>query len=436
MIAIIGGGISGLSLAYYLQKQNKPYILLESSDVAGGYIQTEIVSDVVIEKGPNSILADDFVFNYLKELGLSKEIVEANSISKKRYVYKNGTYRALPSGLLSLLFSSYFTFGSRLKILGEFFNKKSASKDITLYDLVAERFGKEAADYALDPFVSGVYAGNPKELLADLCFPVLRKNIEEYGSILKGFIKKKPKRKTSITLKKGLVQLIETLSKKVTHIQYNSEVRAMHKDGQTWKLSITSANGEEEITCKQVVLALPAYKAAHIVKSFSEDWSTKFAAIEYPMVRNAHVVFPKSYLGFKAEGFGALHPSIEPLFTAGVIWNTASFKGRTKEDQVLFTCMITEKRRPELSKMSEEAVKQKVIEEIRTLYKLKGESSISVRMGVWEKAIPQYTEAMRSILENCKELEKMNVYICSNWPKGISITDCIHHAHELSLQLK
>jgi protoporphyrinogen/coproporphyrinogen III oxidase len=435
MIAIIGGGISGLTLAYYLQQQNKAYILLESSAVPGGYMQSETISDVVVEKGPNSILADDFVFNYLHELGLSKEIVKANSISKKRFVYKDGKYRALPSGPISLLFSSYFSFRNRLKILGEFFNKKGVAKDITLYELISARFGKEAADYALDPFVSGVYAGNAKELLADLCFPVLRKNIEQHGSILKGFIKNPPQRKTSITFKNGLGQLIETIANKVTHIRYNTEVTAMHKQGQTWKLNLSTVHGTEVLECSQVVLALPAYRAATLVKSFSEEWSTKFAAVEYPMVRNAHVVFPKSYLGFKAEGFGALHPSVEPLFTAGVIWNTAVFKGRTKGDHVLFTCMVTEKRIPELRNMSEEAVKQKLIAEIKTLYKLKGEA-ISVRMGVWEKAIPQYTTAMRSILDNSEELEKMNVYICSNWPKGISITDCIHGAYDLSKQLK
>ena len=434
MIAIIGGGISGLTLAYYLQKQNKPYILLEYNAVAGGYIQSETLADVVLEKGPNSILADEFVFQFLEELGLSNEIVKANSISKNRFVYKQGKYRALPSGPISLLFSSYFSFSQRFKILSEFFNTSTPKANISLYDLVESRFGKEAADYALDPFVSGVYAGNPKELLADLCFPVLRKNIDQYGSILKGFIKNPPQRKTSITFKNGLHELIDTLSNKVQYIRYGVEVKAMHQDQNGWTLSLNTSSGEETLNCSHVVMAIPAYRAATLVDSFSKNIANKLAAIEYPMVRNAHLVFHKHQLGFKAEGFGALHPSIEPLFTAGVIWNSAVFDDRTPNDQVLLTCMVTEKRTPVLRSMSENEVKTKLLAEIKKLYKITGEP-ISMSMGVWEKAIPQYTLAMRSILDDCKELEKMNVYICSNWPHGISITDCIHQAHSLSSQI-
>lgn len=434
MIAIIGGGISGLSLAYALQQQNKPYILLESSTVPGGYMQSETLSSVVVEKGPNSILADEFVLKFLKELGLEEEIVKANTISKKRFVYKKGKYRALPSGPISLLFSSYFSLANRFKILGEFFNTDKPVQGISLYDLVTERFGQEAADYALDPFVSGVYAGNPKELLTDLCFPVLRKNIEQYGSILKGFIKNPPERKTSITFRKGLSQLIDTLAQRVNHKRYGVEVTAMRQEAGTWKLSLQTPEGEEGLSCSQVVMAIPAFRAVPIVKTFSDAWAERLEAVEYPMVRNAHLVFHKKQLGFKAEGFGALHPSVEPLFTAGVIWNSSVFDGRTPHDQVLLTCMVTEKRTPELRKMSPQEVEKKLLAEIKALYGISGEP-VLFSMGIWEKSIPQYNHAMRSILEKIKDLEKMNVYICSNWPQGISITDCIHRAHELAGKL-
>ncbi len=434
MIAIIGGGISGLSLAYALQQQNKPYILLESSTVAGGYMQSEIRSEVVIEKGPNSILADDFVFRFLHELGLQDEIVKASSISKKRFVYKKGKYRALPSGPLSLLFNTYFSFRSKLKILGEFFNGNKPAQGLSLYDLVTERFGQEVADYALDPFVSGVYAGSSKELLADLCFPVLRKNIDQYGSILKGLIKNPPQRKTSITFRRGLQQLIDTLAQRIIHKRYGVEVISMKQEEGTWNLSLKTSDGLEILPCQQVVMAIPAFRAAPIVKTFSEAWGQKLAAVDYPMVRNAHLVFHKEQFAFKAEGFGALHPSVEPLFTAGVIWNSSVFDGRTPNDQVLLTCMVTEKRTPELRNMSEKEVENRLLAEIKALYGITGEP-VAMYTGIWEKAIPQYNQTMRSILENRKDLEKMNVYICSNWPQGISITDCIHHAHELAGQL-
>ncbi|MDB5274199.1 MAG: protoporphyrinogen oxidase [Chitinophagaceae bacterium] len=435
MIAIIGAGISGLTLAYRLQQQGTPYILLESSALPGGYMQSLYSEDRVLEKGPNSILADELVLRFIDELGLTDQLVIANDISKKRYVYKNGKYRTMPSGPLSLLFSSFFSFTQRIVLFKEYFNTQPYRKESTLYELISERFGKEVADYALDPFVSGVYAGNPKELLAELCFPVLGKNITAYGSILKGFIKNPPKRRVSLTFSHGLGMLIQALSDRVKEKRYSCEVESMQPHGDAWNLRLKTTQGIEELCCDQIVLALPAYEAAKIVRSFSEEWSTRFAAIEYPMVRNMHLVFKKDQLGFEAEGFGALHPSVEPLFTAGVIWSSATFNDRTPEDEVLLTCMVTEKRTPALKTMSDEQAQTAIQEEIKRLYQITGEP-VYTRTELWKKGIPQYTDKMTTILKHSEALEKMNVYICSNWPHGISITDCIHRAHELAAKWK
>jgi protoporphyrinogen/coproporphyrinogen III oxidase len=435
MIAIIGAGISGLTLAYRLQQQGTPYTLLESSEVAGGYLQTEVRQNSVLEKAANSILADQLVLDFIQELGLSDELVVANDTSKKRYVYKNGKYRALPSGPLSLLVGDFFSWTQRLAIVKEYFNRQPYRKDSTLYDLICERFGTEVADYALDPFVSGVYAGNPKELLADLCFPVLGKNIQTYGSILKGFIKNPPKRRVSITFSQGLKMLTERLTSKVHNKRYGCRVEAIESLDNKWNLSVTTPQGKENIACDRVVLALPAYEAAAIVRSFSPEWAQRFDAIEYPMVRNMHLVYKKNQLDSVPEGFGALHPRLEPLFTAGVIWNSSTFANRTAADEILLTCMVTEKRTPALSSMSDEQAAATILEEVTRLYRIQGKPVLA-QSYLWKKGIPQYTSAMSTILNHGAELEKMNVYICSNWPYGISITDCIHRAHDLAVRFK
>ncbi len=433
MIAIIGAGISGLTLAYRLQQQGTPYILLESNAMPGGYMQTDHQKNSVLEKGANSILADQLVLDYIAELGLSDQVVIANAISKNRYVYKNGKYRALPSGPLSLLFGSFFSFSQRWNIFKEYFNKQPYRTDITLYDLITERFGQEVADYALDPFVSGVYAGNSKELLADLCFPVLGKNIMTYGSILKGFIKNPPKRRVSLTFQQGIGELIEVLSSKIIHKRYDCTVNKIEAVDTKWKLLLNG--GQETITCDRVVFALPAYQAATIIRSYSEEWAERFAAIEYPMVRNMHLIYKREQLGFQPEGFGALHPSVEPLFTAGVIWNSSTFDNRTPKDEVLLTCMVTEKRTPMLTAMSDQQAEEAILEEIERLYQVIGKP-VFAQTGLWKKGIPQYTDKMTTILHHSEQLEKMNVYICSNWPYGISITDCIHRAHDLAAKFK
>jgi oxygen-dependent protoporphyrinogen oxidase len=153
------------------------------------------------------------------------------------------------------------------------------------------------------------------------------------------------------------------------------------------------------------------------------------------MVRNMHLVYKKEQLGFQAAGFGALHPRVEPLFTAGVIWNSSTFDHRTPADEVLLTCMVTEKRTPALTTMTDQQAEGAILKEIEHLYNVHGKPLLA-QSGLWKKGIPQYTANMTTILQHCEQLEKMNVYICSNWPYGISITDCIHRAHDLATRFK
>lgn len=431
MIAIIGGGISGLTLAYNLQKKNIPYVLMEEASVLGGCIQTDYKNNVIAEKGPNSILADEFIFDFLSDLGLDNEIILANKSIKKRFIYKGGKYRALPSGPISLLSSSFFSWSQRIKIFKEFKNKTLSKHNSTLYDLIQSRFGNEVSDYVLDPFVTGIYAGDSKELIADLCFPVLTQNIKQYGSILKGFIKNPPKRKKTITFKKGLSQLINTLQQRLQHIRYETKVVALNKEGESWSLLVSSKEGEEHILCNKVVLAIPAYRAASLVRPYFPMIASLFDKVEYPLVYYVHILFYKKQLGFQPNGFGALHPTNEKLLIAGVIWNSSVFDGRTSDDVVLLTCMINEKRAPFIKTMSQEKIQIMVVAEIKELYSVTGHP-ISVTIGSWKKSIPQYNIDMVDVKDNISYLEKENIYILSNWPNGISIADCIHHASEFS----
>jgi oxygen-dependent protoporphyrinogen oxidase len=431
MIAIIGGGISGLTLAYNLQKRNIAYVLLEEAPVLGGCIQTTCFKGVIAEKGPNSILANESIFEFLDELGLSKEIVLANKAIKKRFVYKDGRYRILPSGPISLLSSSFFSWSQRMKVFKEFGNRNTVHPNCTLYDLIQSRFGNEVADYVLDPFVTGIYAGDSKELIADLCFPVLTNNINQYGSILKGFIKNPPKRKKTITFKNGLSQLIVTLQQQLQHIRYEAKVIALNKEGADWSLLISTKNGEEHILCHKVVMCIPAYRVASLIQPYFPQIANLCTKVEYPLVYYVHLLFHKHQLGFQSNGFGALHPTSEKLLIAGVIWNSSIFDGRTSDDVVLLTCMINEKRTPQIKETTQENIQKMVVSEMKQLYNVTGDP-ISVGIGSWQKSIPQYNMDMLHVKQMIGSIEQENVFISSNWPNGISIADCIEFAKKLS----
>ncbi|MBT32360.1 MAG: protoporphyrinogen oxidase, partial [Thalassobius sp.] len=164
MIVIIGGGISGLAVAWYLQKKGIEYVLLESSERAGGNILTEKTDKYLIEKGPNSLLADNEVQEIIDEIGLKDRILYPEEVSKNRYIFKDGKYRKLPAGP-AFLFSDFFSFSAKLSVFKEYSNKSKGDENETVASFFERRFSKEIVDNAVNPFVSGIYAGDPKQML-------------------------------------------------------------------------------------------------------------------------------------------------------------------------------------------------------------------------------------------------------------------------------
>ena len=174
MIAIIGAGISGLTLAYFLEKKQIPYILLESSSKVGGYIHTVKKQPYLLELGPNSLLINKETEAFIDEIGLSNELLPANEVSKNRYIFRKGKYRVLPSSPPKLLFNSFFSLKTKWAIFRETRKKPLLIQNETLSQFFKRRFGKEVVKYALDPFVAGIYAGDPSLLLLEKTFPFLR----------------------------------------------------------------------------------------------------------------------------------------------------------------------------------------------------------------------------------------------------------------------
>ena len=202
-VCIIGGGISGLCAAYRLKKQGVEVVLLEKNQAVGGNIRTELADGFLLEYGPNSTLAGEHLFELADELDLTSEIVYANKSAKKRYILKNGKLQALPMKIVSLIGNRSFSAKAKLRLLKEPFIKSKAADDESISDFFARRLGREIVDYAVDPFIAGIFAGNPDELSIKSAFPKLFELEKNYGSFLKGAIFS-PKEKKSGSAEKRL----------------------------------------------------------------------------------------------------------------------------------------------------------------------------------------------------------------------------------------
>lgn len=430
MIGIIGAGISGLTLAYQLEKAGKEYILLESSDYPGGLIRTDSHDGHIFEMGPNSLLYDDEILDFLKELGLEDEIMYPEEVSKTRFVLRGDELKALPAGPAQLMTSSFFSLKTRFHILSEAVRtRKELKENETLQELIEERFGKEVADYVLNPFVSGVFAGDPAQLLVKETFPVLEQYLKKYGSILKGFKNEPPGRKGSLNFLNGMASLPKALAEKTSNIRYNAKVEKITKNDSGFSLKI---QGEEKlIQVKKLAISAPAYAASTILEELYPDFASYLSAVNYPPMIVVQTLYDKFLVKHELNGFGALHPKVEDKFAAGSIWTSSVFPGRCKKNEVLFTTFVGGSQYVKQAQKDEPFIRNKVQNELGKIYGIKGDY-LHQKQYRWEKAIPQYDKNILPVKDMAGKLENENLFICANWLNGVSLSDCIKKAKSLA----
>jgi protoporphyrinogen/coproporphyrinogen III oxidase len=429
MLVIIGAGISGLTAAYYAQKQGIEYVLLELSARPGGYIRTEFQDRFILECGANSLLADQDILKFIDEVGMTPEIVEANAVSKSRYIYKNGKYRKLPNNPLSLLSSPFFNWETKMKILKEPLNSSRGGENETIADFFERRFGKEVLDYAVNPFVSGIYAGDPADLLMKETFPSLTGYESKDGSVLKGLIKNSSGRKKTLNFVNGLQSLCDKLSQDLKNIKYNAKVLEIKKSGYEFDVIVSASGNEIKIPASKIIITTPAFNAANILKNSYPEYSRAFSAIRYVPMVLVHSGYEKRYVGHPLDGFGGLNPKTENQFTAGCIWNSSVFPGRCPEDKVLFTSFIGGAQYKDNILIGKEQILDRVNKELKKNFSIT-EDHIFHNLFSCEKALPQFDLNIREARKALPFLKDEGISVCSNWSHGVSVSDCIKSAKE------
>ncbi|MBO9700517.1 MAG: protoporphyrinogen oxidase [Sporocytophaga sp.] len=432
MVGIIGAGISGLTLAYRLQENNIPYLLLEENDLTGGYIKTEITNNYTLDIGPNSILADEEITNFFKAIGIENELIEANPNSKDRYIFKAGKYQVLPDSPPKLLKSNFFSFKTKISILTEFFKKTEKIENETLAHFITRRFNKEVTDYVLNPFVTGIYAGNPEKLLVKLTFPILNDLENKYGSVLKGMIKSGgSSRRKSFNFKKGMATLPKAIAEKLKNLQVNTKVEKVEYQNGQFRVSALSNGQILSYNFSQLVIATPAYAASVIMENISPEVAKALSHVEYPPMALVHTIYTKENANVQLNGFGGLNPKIENKFAAGSIWTSSVFSNRVSNDQILLTSFVGGGQYSEQYKSDDRQIKENIIQDFQKDLKIKGKP-VMQKVHRWEKAIPQYDKNLQAAYSEIEKLQIKSLYFCAGWYKGVSLSDCIKNASQLA----
>ena len=449
-IGIIGAGISGLTLAYELQRRGIDYHLWEAAAEPGGYIRSrrEAGADsqqtYLRELGPNSLLGDADLLQWLDELGLTPELTFSKPVSKARYIFRNGHYRRLPSGPPSLLFGNFFSWKTKLAILRERTNKTTSPTGETLAQFFRRRFSDEIVDYALTPFVAGIYAGDPERLLVSETFPVLLKYERDYGSVLRGLIKNQATagRRQSFSFRDGMQMLPNALAAQLTQLSLNDPVGRIGRIGATgWQ--VKSETGTQ--TVDRLVLAVGTDAAARLVSHPDlngryADFASALRRVEYPPMTTVHSAYKRADVRHPLNGFGGLNPKREGRFAAGHIWSSSVFDGRCPDDEVLFTTFVGGAGAdPDSSETKacqpDEVIFRNVHQELTDAFGISTTEPTFRGIYRWERAIPQYTEDIVAVRKQVEAIEADELRVCANWYGGLSLSDCLGKARQMAEKL-
>ena len=432
---IIGAGISGLTLAYEQQRRGQDYHLWEATDQPGGYIRSvrdgasESSPGYLRELGPNSLLGDDDLLGWLDGLGLTPDLVFANDVSKSRFIFRNGAYRELPATPPALLLGPFFSWKTKWAVFRELSNKTKSEPGETLGQFFRRRFSSEIVDYALGPFVAGIYAGDPEKLLVSETFPVLLQYEREYGSVLRGLMKNRNKtgRRQSFSFREGMQMLPNALAANLTHARFNSPVTRIERTGDGW--TVHTATDSQFVD--RLVLAVGTDAAARLLADHFPPVAAALDQIDYPPMVAVHTAYKRADVAHPLNGFGGLNPAIEGRFAAGHIWSSSIFAGRCPTDEVLFTTFVGGQQRADNARLPEADIRRRVQQELTESFGISAPEPVFQQSYSWPRAIPQYDSNLLAVKQLIPNLETENLFICANWYGGVSLSDCIGKARTL-----
>jgi oxygen-dependent protoporphyrinogen oxidase len=432
-IGIIGGGISGLTLAWYLQKNGVAYDLFEADARPGGNLHSWATPEgYLLETGPNTLQLSAELEELLADLSLTDQVQDAANVSQHRYVLRDGRYQILPSSPPTLLTNGFFSLKAKWQLLKEF-RRPAAPVDPneTVAHFFRRRFGSEIVDYAVNPFMAGIYAGDPEKLLINKTFPQLVALEQQYGSVLRGFAKtsKGVARRRIITLSHGIQNITDTLAARLTNYQSGTAVTAISraKDG-TYQLELAGPRGLAAAPgYTHLALALPTYAAAPLLKPLFPKAAAALAAVYYPPMSAVYSAYDRAAVAHPLNGFGALNPKVEGTYAAGSIWTSSIYPKRVPAGQVLFTTFVGGAQYEEAASQPEAAQKAAVHAELSRFYGITGAPRWQGRYA-WPRSIPQFDEHIVGAHAAVDALAADNIVAVANWRAGVGVPDCIRYA--------
>jgi oxygen-dependent protoporphyrinogen oxidase len=446
-VVIVGGGIAGLSAAWYLQqetlKQSLSYTVLEQSDRWGGKIQTDVVegfgeSPFVLERGPDGFLRrKPSALRLVRELGLEARIVGTKPENSRTFVLHHGKPLSLPEGLQLLaptkvfpfLRSPLFSLWGKLRVgMDWFIPPRRMPDDETLADFVRRRFGNEMLETLAEPLLAGVYNGEAERQSILATFPQFPALEKQYGSVIRGV---RASRRDSVaesaapffSFRQGAHELVKALVAQLTgELRLNTAVRSIRRSTDSTYIIVTDDGAA--IRADAVILATPAKTAAALVYSLSPGAANLLNTIRTASIGSIYLGFRRADVAHPLNGFGMVIPGTERRRIDGITWTSSKWDHRTPSGYVLLRVFFGGPHTRDMMALDDSHLLAAVQEEIQSLLGIRP-APLFYRIYRWPDGYPQYDWGH---LERVAAIESQlppGLTLTGSAYRGVGVPDCI-----------
>ena len=463
-IAIIGGGIAGLSAAYELDLRRKQgaeidYVLYEASPRLGGVLQTERVEGCLIEAGPDSFLTEKpWAAELCRELGIGTEIIGSNDAARKTYILVNNRLIPMPDGLMFLVptkilptvLSPLFSRSTKIRMAREWFYPRhdvtnpTHGEDETVAALVERHYGKEMVERLADPLLSGVYGGEANQLSVRAVLPRFVDMEAKYGSLGRAMLasrraaaqRNQQQQRPPIfsSLRDGMTRLVDVLAAKLDPVRLRTDlpIQEIQRREYGWLLN-TQAGGS---SFDAIVMATPTPAAAALIRHSAPALAQELAEIRYSSSVTVGLVYDAKISTDLPDGFGFLVPRSEGKRLLACTFVHNKFPHRAPENRCLLRCFLGGSRDEAALGLSPEEIIATTRRELDEILGL-GAEPLAVRVYKWPQSMAQYSVGHLDRLERIRQLlqETPRLTLAGNGYRGIGVPDCVRTGREAATQM-
>jgi oxygen-dependent protoporphyrinogen oxidase len=411
-LLVVGAGPAGLAHAFWRQHA-EPHLdlcVVDRCPEPGGWVRTRRIEGFLCEQGPQGVRPDAVSDAFFDALGITGQIVPASPAARQRFIARDGTLHPLPTGPGGLFKTDIFTLAGKLSLCLEPFRGTHGDAEESLADFVGRRFGSQAVPLA-EAMASGVYGGDAHQIEMGSAFPAVKNLEHQHGSLLRGMIKRRraakgrpePKRPPLHSFRSGMETMVQAIRTRLArHLRLGREVTAIRRRDERWVVTL-GGEVETQIAARELVLAIPARRAAELLRELDPELAASLALTPFASVANVYLGFWRSDVEDQLSGFGFLLDRRENSKVLGAMYCSSFFPDHAPADKFLVRVMAGGVLHPEAVEATDAALISDAEKLLRGYTGITGPLIFS-RVSRARDAIPQYIRGHGSRLRQVRAL--------------------------------